>query len=94
MVKKILFLFVVTLVLYACASVPVTGRKQLSLVSNAEIIPMVNQQYAEVVKKGPLSTNREQTEMVNRVGVRFKKPSNSTWLLKPFVMNCWLSMGI
>jgi predicted Zn-dependent protease len=73
MVKKILFLFVVTLVLYACASVPITGRKQISLVSNAEIIPMANQQYSEVVKKGPLSTNREQTEMVRRVGLRIQK---------------------
>lgn len=73
MLKKILFLFVVVLALYACASVPVTGRKQMSLVSNAEIIPMANQQYSEVLKKGPLSTNREQTEMVRRVGVKIQK---------------------
>jgi predicted Zn-dependent protease len=73
MVKKILFLFVVTLIVYACASVPITGRKQMSLVSNAEIIPMANQQYSEIVKKGPLSKNREQSEMIRRVGVRIQK---------------------
>ena len=73
MVKKILFLFVVTLIVYACASVPITGRKQMSLVSNAEIIPMANQQYSEIVKKGPLSKNREQSEMVRRVGLRIQK---------------------
>jgi predicted Zn-dependent protease len=73
MFKKILFLLVVVLALYACASVPVTGRKQMALVSNAEIMPMVNQQYAEVIQKGPLSTNREQTEMVRRVGGRIKQ---------------------
>ncbi|MEO7991661.1 MAG: M48 family metallopeptidase [Chryseolinea sp.] len=61
------------LLIYACASVAVTGRNQLSLVSNAEIIPVANQQYAEVIAKGPLSTNREQTEMVKRVGVKIQK---------------------
>ena len=73
MVKKVFALFVMVIVLYACASVAVTGRKQLSLVSNAEIIPMVNQQYAEIIHKGPLSTNHEQTQMVKRVGARIQR---------------------
>jgi predicted Zn-dependent protease len=63
----------IALILYACASVAVTGRNQLSLVSNAEIIPMANQQYAEVVAEGPLSTDRAQTEMVKRVGLKIQK---------------------
>jgi predicted Zn-dependent protease len=61
------------LMLYACTSVPVTGRNQLSLISNAEIIPMATQQYREVIKKGPLSTNAEQTAMIRRVGVNIQK---------------------
>jgi predicted Zn-dependent protease len=73
MFKKILFVLVVVFGMYSCASVPVTGRKQMALVSNAEIMPMVNQQYAEVIQKGPLSTNREQTEMVRRVGGRIQR---------------------
>jgi predicted Zn-dependent protease len=73
MVKKVLFLLITGCVLYACATVPVTGRSQLSLVSNSEIIPMATQQYNEVLKKGPLSTNKEQTELVRRVGVRIQK---------------------
>ncbi|AYB33879.1 M48 family metallopeptidase [Chryseolinea soli] len=73
MLKK-LFIFSITgLVIYACASVAVTGRKQLSLVSNAEVIPMSSQQYAEVIKKGPLSTNQEQTQMVKKVGAKIEK---------------------
>jgi len=63
----------VALILYACASVAVTGRNQLSLVSNAEIIPMATTQYQEVIAKGPLSTDKAQTEMVKRVGVRIQK---------------------
>lgn len=73
MLKKLLLSLSVALVLFACAKVAVTGRSQLSLVSNAEIIPVANQQYNEVIAKGPLSSNREQTEMVKRVGVKIQK---------------------
>lgn len=65
--------FMACLVIDACTSVSVTGRKQLSLVSNEEIIPMANQQYDEVIKKGPISNNQEQTQMVKRVGQRIQK---------------------
>lgn len=58
---------------YGCATVAVTGRKQMSLVSNEELIPMSVQQYQEVLKKGPLSTNAKETETIRRVGVRIQK---------------------
>src|SRR5687767_221577 len=73
MLKKVFLFLAVGFIIYACSSVAVTGRKQLSLVSNAEIIPMANQQYVEVIKKGPLSTNQEQTQMIKRVGVKIQK---------------------
>lgn len=74
--KKVVYcasLALMAMIIYACASVAVTGRNQLNLVSNAEIIPIVNQQYAEIIAKGPLSNDRQQTEMVKRVGVKIQK---------------------
>jgi predicted Zn-dependent protease len=73
MLKKVASLFVILSLLYACATVPVTGRKQLSLVSSDEINTMSATQYQEVIKKGPLSTNVEQTDMIKRVGARIQK---------------------
>lgn len=73
MMRKVISLVVVITILYSCATVPVTGRKQLSLVSSDEINTMSAQQYKEVVAKGPLSTNKEQTDMVKRVGVKIQK---------------------
>ncbi len=73
MLKKPLLFLIVGAMAVACATVAVTGRKQLSLVSNAEIIPMATQQYQEVIKKGPLSSNQQQTEMIRRVGGRIQK---------------------
>lgn len=61
------------LIIYGCTSVAVTGRNQLSLISNAEIMPMAFQQYREIIKKGPLSTNAEQTAMIRRVGVNIQR---------------------
>lgn len=71
--NKIVVIVLALTLLHGCATVPVTGRKQLSLVSSAEINQMSAQQYQEVIAKGPLSNNREQTEMVKRVGVRIQK---------------------
>lgn len=73
MIKKIIFANILIIALYSCATVAVTGRKQLSLVSNEEIIPMANQQYKEVIAKGPLSRDAEQTAMIRRVGVNIQK---------------------
>lgn len=73
MFKRIISIITLMTVLYACATVPVTGRKQLSLVSSAEMNQMSAQQYQEVIKTGPLSTNQEQTALVKRVGVRIQK---------------------
>jgi len=60
------------LIIHSCATVPVTGRRQLDLVSSSEINTMSATQYQDVIKKGPLSTNVEQTEMIRRVGKRIQ----------------------
>ncbi len=73
MLKKLLVFVSIVIALYACSSVAVTGRKQLSLVPNSEIIPMAAQQYREVIQKGPLSNNAQQTQMIKTVGVKIQK---------------------
>ncbi len=73
MFNKIFSFVLLLAVVTACATVAVTGRKQLNLVSSDEINQMSAQQYQEVIKNGPISTNQEQTAMVKRVGVRIQK---------------------
>ncbi|MDZ7647283.1 MAG: hypothetical protein U5K54_08915 [Cytophagales bacterium] len=73
MIRKIFSFTILLTIVSACATVPVTGRKQLSLVSSAEINQMAAQQYQEVIQQGPISNNQEQTAMVKRVGVRIQK---------------------
>jgi predicted Zn-dependent protease len=73
MLKNAFILILLGLFLYACSNVPVTGRQQLSLVSNAEIIPMVNQQYDSIVRNAKLSSDQNQTAMVKNVGLKIQR---------------------
>ncbi len=70
MVKKIIFLLVTGMVIYSCAKVPLSGRNQLSLVSNSEVLPLAYQQYDEVLKNSKVVTNTAEGQMVVRVGKR------------------------
>ncbi|MEN8256227.1 MAG: M48 family metallopeptidase [Verrucomicrobiota bacterium] len=57
-------------VLSGCSTVPIIGRKQMSLIPPGQMIVQSAASYREVVSEGPLSTNLEQTETVRRVGRR------------------------
>ncbi len=59
--------------LLSCATVPITGRSQLSLVPESEMQSMSFQQYREVIAKGPLSTDAAATQRVKQVGQRIQR---------------------
>ncbi len=56
------------LVLSGCGSVPVTGRKQMLLVSDSEVLTLSLQQYGEFMKTAPISTDKTNTALVKKVG--------------------------
>jgi len=58
------------LVLVACATVPLTGRKQLNLIPSSELLSMSYQQYDQVKTESKLSTNQQQVNMIKQVGAR------------------------
>jgi predicted Zn-dependent protease len=60
------------LVLSACSTVPITGRSQLNLIPGNSMLSMSLQQYDAFLKDHKLSTNKEQTDMVKRVGARIQ----------------------
>lgn len=71
--NRILTIALIGSLLYGCATVPITGRRQLSLVSNEEIIPMSFTQYEQVLKESKLSDDKEQVAKVKQVGKRIQK---------------------
>lgn len=70
------FLIAAPLVLFSlqtgCSTVPVTGRNQLDLIPASTMLSMSDQQYGTFLSSHQLSTNREQTELVKRVGARIQ----------------------
>lgn len=71
--RKLFVLFITTFGVWACATVPVTNRSQLALISNAEIIPLSFENYNQVLEEGTLSNDAQKTAMIRRVGGRIEK---------------------
>lgn len=69
-IRFTLVIFVASLLLESCGSVPFTGRKQLQLVSNEEVMALSLQQYQEFMRTAPIERGTANAQMVNRVGSR------------------------
>jgi len=58
------------LLVESCATVPLIGRKQLSLVPESTMLELSLTNYGDFLKTSKLSTNQEQTATIKRVGAR------------------------
>lgn len=54
----------------SCSTVPLIGRKQVSLFPESEMVAMSLTNYSQFLNENKISTNREQSDMVKRVGAR------------------------
>jgi predicted Zn-dependent protease len=63
--------------LSACATVPITERKSLNLVSDSELLSLSIEQYNQVLRKSKLSTDPEKVQMVKRVGEEIARASEA-----------------
>lgn len=76
--KKLIISFVTAaLLLTSCGSVPITGRKQLNLVSDQEVLSSSLSQYASYMKGAKISGNSTQSAMVTRVGKKIAAATES-----------------
>lgn len=58
------------LLMSSCASVPITGRRQIMLVPNETVLATSLNQYSSYIRKADISHDRQGTAMVKRVGRR------------------------
>lgn len=61
-------LLILVTILSSCSTVALTGRKQLQLVSDEEVMSLSKQSFADYMKEAKPSTNATNTAMVVRVG--------------------------
>jgi predicted Zn-dependent protease len=57
----------------ACSTVPLTGRRQLSLVPESEMVALSLTEYDKFIKSNKLSTDKNKTALVKKVGERIAK---------------------
>jgi len=67
----------------ACSTVPITGRRQLTLVPDSLLRQMSFQSYNEFMTTHQRSTNAEQTAMVKRVGHGVQKAVEDYFAQRP-----------
>ncbi len=66
---KTLFAIILAAMFFiSCSTVPLTGRKQLSLVPESEMISMSFNSYSEFMKTNPISTDKANSALVQEVG--------------------------
>ncbi|MGB1284069.1 MAG: M48 family metallopeptidase [Polaribacter sp.] len=66
--KKIVVLVVVVFLFSECSTVPITGRKRVNFVSDAQVLPASFAQYKGFLAENKLSTNRVMTNQIKEVG--------------------------
>ncbi len=67
-VMKNLSLIVVFGLFIGCSKVPVSGRKQLNLLPESELIQMSSQQYSQFINQAYVVENTPESELVEKVG--------------------------
>ncbi|MBU0474437.1 MAG: M48 family metallopeptidase [Bacteroidetes bacterium] len=70
---KILTLIFVFMFAVSCSTVPVTGRSQLSIIPDSQMMSMSFQQYDQFLAENKLSTNKTQTASIKNVGYKIQK---------------------
>ena len=103
-IRRFLFIVLVAavlaVVLYACATVPETGRSQLILVDAGQVAQMSLSEFDKIKQSTPISNDTEANALVKRVGLRIAAVApvpNANWEFvvfdKPDVLNAFALPG-
>lgn len=68
--RRVGLLFGLIILITSCKTVPITGRKQLSLVSDGQLLPMAFQQYEGFLAQNKVSSNMTKTNQIKTIGKR------------------------
>src|SRR4051812_38464854 len=69
-ISRARFTIALPLLIAACSTVPITGRRALSIVPDSEVTTLSVDQYQQLISQSKLSNNPQDVEMVRRVGQR------------------------
>ena len=67
-IKIFVFLLIAAILVHSCSTVPLTGRRQLSLIPESEMISMSLTSYSDFLKENNVSADRSNSTLVQEVG--------------------------
>ena len=70
LIKQTLIISIFAILVQACGSVPILGRKQLLLVPDQEVLALSLNQYQDFMRNAPVERNTANARMVATVGAR------------------------
>ena len=73
LIKGIATICTASIIMGACSTVPITGRKQLELIPDETMLSMSKDQYRAFLKSNKISKNQKETQRVRRVGRKIQK---------------------
>ncbi len=71
--KQFIAFTLISLMLYSCSTVPISGRKRINFVSDAKILPTSFAQYTGFLAQHALSTDAKKSNQIKEVGARISK---------------------
>lgn len=79
MIQKIISGFILSLIMVACSTNPLTGKSQLTILPESELQSMATQQYQQFLTTNRVvsSSNNRDADMIKRVGQRISRAVES-----------------
>ena len=71
--KKIIALLLISIMIYSCKSVPISGRKRMNFISDARVLPTSFAQYSGFLRDHKLSTDVAKSNEIKEIGARISK---------------------
>jgi len=71
--KQLIAFVLISLMVYSCSTVPITGRKRVNFVSDAQILPTAFAQYTGFLAQHNLSNDAVKSAKIKEVGSRISK---------------------
>jgi predicted Zn-dependent protease len=68
LIRLVIAIFIIPIFIQSCSKVPLTGRTQLNIVPESQVITMASSSYTDFLKSNQRSSDRRNTQLVNKVG--------------------------
>jgi predicted Zn-dependent protease len=77
MLRKLAFALIALVTIEACSKVPISGRRQMNLLPEDQLVAMGTSQYREVLQQNQIVTGTADAAMVAKVGARIAEAATT-----------------